>query len=159
MESEMKKLAVLGIVMGLLFNSMGLLAQEAKKKTITPKVKTETTSKKEGQKSKVEAPVTKKKSGKPVKGRVVSLSKFILDKQGIVGKDEAIKEAEEGKPIVFLVGEGKKAKIYFVFNEDGSFAGKKLAKFAANKFVGIIGRTQTVNGINIIIAEMIESMD
>jgi hypothetical protein len=155
----MKKLIVLVIAIGLLFSSIGLFAQEAKKKTITPKTKTETLEKKEEQKSKVESPDTKKKSGKPIKGRVVSLSKFILDKQGIVGKDEAIKEAEEGKPIVFLVGEGKKAKIYFVFNEDGSFAGKKLAKFAANKFVGIIGKTQIVNGINIIIAEMIESMD
>lgn len=155
----MRKLIVLGIAIGILFSSVGLLAQEAKKKTITPKTKTETLEKKEEQKSKVESTDTKKKSGKPIKGRVISLSKFILDKQGIVGKDEAIKEAEDGKPIVFLVGEGKKAKIYFVFNEDGSFAGKKLAKFAANKFVGIIGKTQTVNGINIIIAEMIESMD
>ncbi len=155
----MKKLVVLGIAIGLLFSSVGLFAQEAKKKTIAPKTKTETLEKKEEQKSKVESADTKKKSGKPIKGRVVSLSKFILDKQGIVGRDEAIKEAEEGKPIVFLVGEGKKAKIYFVFNEDGSFAGKKLAKFAANKFVGIVGKTQTVNGINIIIAEMIESMD
>lgn len=155
----MKKLIVLGVAVGLLLSSVGLLAQEAKKKTIVPKIETETLEKKEEQKSKVESHDTKKKSGKPIKGRVVSLSKFILDKQGTVGKDEAIKEAEEGKPIVFLVGEGKKAKIYFVFNEDGSFAGKKLAKFAANKFVGIIGKTQTVNGINIIIAEMIESMD
>lgn len=155
----MRKLIVLGIAIGILFSSVGLLAQEAKKKTITPKTRTETLEKKEEQKSKVESTDTKKKSGKPIKGRIISLSKFILDKQGIVGKDEAIKEAEEGKPIVFLVGEGKKAKIYFVFNEDGSFAGKKLAKFAANKFVGIIGKTQIVNGINIIIAEMIESMD
>lgn len=155
----MRKLIVLGIAIGILFSSVGLLAQEAKKKTITPKARTETLEKKEEQKSKVEPTDTKKKSGKPIKGRIISLSKFILDKQGIVGKDEAIKEAEEGKPIVFLVGEGKKAKIYFVFNEDGSFAGKKLAKFAANKFVGIIGKTQIVNGINIIIAEMIESMD
>jgi hypothetical protein len=70
-----------------------------------------------------------------------------------------MKEADEGKPIVFLVGEGKKAKIYFVFNEDGSFAGKKLAKYASNKYVGIIGKQKVVGGLNIIIAEMIESMD
>jgi len=102
---------------------------------------------------------TKKKAGKPLKGRVISLAKFIVDNNGTVTKDEATKEADEGKPIVFLVGEGKKAKIYFVFNEDGSFAGKKLAKYANNKFVGIIGKQKVVGGLYIIIAEMIESMD
>lgn len=155
----MKKLSVLGIILGLLLSTATLLAQEAKKKTIAPKAKIETTEKKEEQKSRTETTTPKKKSGKPIKGRVISLSKFILDKKGTVGKDEAIKEAEDGKPIVFLVGEGAKAKIYFVFNEDGSFAGKKLAKFASNKFVGIVGTTKVVNGVNIIVVEMIESMD
>ncbi|MFN3782165.1 MAG: hypothetical protein ACK4SO_08315, partial [Candidatus Kapaibacteriota bacterium] len=133
---------------------------EAGKKKIAPKERTsqveQTTTTKADVKQSAQ---TKSKSGKPLKGKVISLAKFILDGKGNVSKDEAIKEAEDGKPIVFLVGEGKKAKIYFVFNEDGSFASKKLAKFADNKFVGIVGKSKVVNGLNIIIAEMIESMD
>lgn len=144
------------IVFGVTFLS---LAQEAETKKASPKVKVKT---KETTKV-TETPQTTrskaKKLGKPIKGKVVSLAQMLLDKVGKVTKEEAMKQAEEGKPIVFLVGEGKKAKIYFVFNEDGSFAGKKLAKFADNKFVGIVGKTQSINGLNIIVAEIIESMD
>ncbi len=78
---------------------------------------------------------------------------------GKVSKDQAVSLAEKGDPIVFVVGDGKKAKIYFVYNTDGTFGGKNLAKYANNKFVGIIGKTSTKNGINFFIAEMIESMD
>ncbi len=145
------------VVLGLTF---AIAQEEAGKKKMAPKEKTtkveETTTTKADVKQSTE---TKPKSGKPLKGKVISLAKFILDGKGTVSKEEAIKEADDGKPIVFLVGDGKKAKIYFVFNEDGSFASKKLAKFADNKFVGIVGKTKVVNGLNIIIAEMIESMD
>ncbi|ROL56003.1 hypothetical protein D9V84_09645 [Bacteroidetes/Chlorobi group bacterium Naka2016] len=144
----------------MIFGLTGSYAQEAGKAKIAPKAKETKVEQKETTKADVkQSTATKPKSGKPLKGKVISLSKFVLDGKGIVKKEEAMKEADEGKPIVFLVGEGKKAKVYFVFNEDGSFAGKKLAKFADNNFVGIIGKTKVVNGLNIIIAEMIESMD
>ncbi len=159
----MKKVFLGLLVTFLIFGLTFAYSQEATQKKLTPKkaepAKVE--SKKESQpetKAQVKKEATKK-AGKPLKGRVISLAKFIIDGKGTVTKDEATKEAEEGKPIVLLVGDGKKAKIYFVFNEDGSFAGKKLAKYANNKFVGIIGKQKVVNGINIIIAEMIESMD
>jgi len=155
MKRIMISLVALVIFFGLVF---AYAQDEAGKKKITPKAKETKVETKETQKDEVkQAP--KAKSGKPIKGRVVSLSKLVVDGTGTVTKDEAMKEADEGKPIVFLVGEGKKAKVYFVFNEDGSFAGKKLAKFASNKYVGIVGKTKVVNGLNIIIAEMIESMD
>lgn len=144
------------VILGLNFT---FAQDEAGKKKIAPKersTKVEQTTTKADVKQTTD---TKPKSGKPLKGKVISLAKFIIDGKGIVTKDEAMKDADDGKPIVFLVGEGKKAKIYFVFNEDGSFASKKLAKFADNKFVGIVGKTKVVNGLNIIIAEMIESMD
>lgn len=96
---------------------------------------------------------------KPIKGKVVSLNDIVGGGSGKVNKDQAKELAEKGNPIVFMVGEGKSAKIYFVYNEDGTFAGKKLAKYADNEFVGIIGKTKKVKGLNIIIAEMIESMD
>lgn len=154
----MKKIWILLVLLAFVASPI-TFAQEAGTKKITPKAKVEPKKAKEKEPKKDATARARRKSGKPIKGQVISLSQMILDKVGRVSKEEAIKQAEEGKPIVFLVGEGKKAKVYFVFNEDGSFAGKKLAKFASNKFVAIVGKTQVVNGINIIIAEIIESMD
>lgn len=157
----MKRLVLSIVALFVVFGLVFVYAQEeAGKKKVAPKAKETKVEQKETTKADVKQSVSQqKKSGKPLKGKVISLSKFVLDGKGTVNKEEATKEADEGKPIVFLVGEGKKAKIYFVFNEDGSFAGKKLARYADNKFVGIIGKTKVVNGLNIIIAEMIESMD
>jgi hypothetical protein len=157
----MKKLFLATISLLLVFGLTFAFSQEAAQKKASAK-KAEPAKVEQKQKSETKADVKKeanKKAGKPLKGRVISLAKYIIDNNGTVSKDEAMKEADEGKPIVFLVGEGKKAKIYFVFNEDGSFAGKKLAKYASNKYVGIIGKQKVVGGLNIIIAEMIESMD
>lgn len=99
------------------------------------------------------------KGKKPIKGRVASLTGLFMGGDGKVSKDQAIAQSEKGDPIVFVVGDGKKAKIYFVYNTDGTYGGKNIAKYANNKFVGIIGKTSVKNGINFIIAEMIESMD
>lgn len=99
------------------------------------------------------------KVDKPLKGRVASLNDIMMGGDGKVDKVKAQELAEKGNPIVFVVGTGKKAKIYFVYNEDGTFGGKNLAKYANNTNVGVFGKVKTVNGINIIIATMIESMD
>jgi len=96
---------------------------------------------------------------KPMKGRVASLNDIMMGGDGKVDKAKAQELAEKGNPIVFVVGKGKSAKIYFVYNEDGTFGGKNLAKYANNTNVGVFGKTKTVNGIKIIIATMIESMD
>lgn len=154
----MKKILVSFVIIAFSLASL-TYAQEAGTKKATPKVKIQTKETTKVNETTQTASSKTKKSGKPIKGRVVSLAQMLLDKVGKVTKEEAKKQAEEGKPIVFLVGEGKKAKVYFVFNEDGSFAGKKLAKFADNKFVGIVGKSKVIKGINIIIAEIIESMD
>ncbi len=98
-------------------------------------------------------------SPKPMKGQVASLNDLILGGSGKVDKEKATELAEKGNPIVFITGTGKKAKVYFVYNEDGTFAGKKLAKYANNTNVGIIGKVKKVNGLNILIAESIDSMD
>lgn len=94
------------------------------------------------------------KAQKPIKGTVVSLNDIVMGGKGIVSKDEAKKLAENGNAIVFKSGK----KIYFVYNEDGTFAGKKLANYAESTSVGIVGKTKTVNGINIIIMSMIDNM-
>lgn len=154
----MKRLLVSLFIIAFGFSFLSY-AQEAGTKKVTPKVEVETKENIKATKTTRTTPSKTKKSSKPIKGRVVSLVQMFLDKVGKVTKEEAMKQAEEGKPIVFLVGKGKKAKVYFVFNEDGSFAGKKLAKFADNKFVGIVGKTKIINGLNFIVAEIIESMD
>ena len=99
------------------------------------------------------------KPAKPIKGRVASLNDIIKGTDGTVTKERALELANVGQPIVFVVGTGKKAKVYFVYNNDGTYGGKKLAGYAVYTNIGIIGKTKTVNGVNIIIAEMIQSMD
>lgn len=102
--------------------------------------------------------VEAQKSKKPIEGKVVSLNDLAINSFQNWTKEAAEAEAAKGTPFVFMSGTGKKAVIYFVFNEDGTFAGKKLAKYAHNAKVGIVGKVQKVNGINILIAEIIESM-
>ena len=93
-------------------------------------------------------------SQKPIEGQVVSFNDLVMGGKGKITKEQAEKLAENGNPVVFKSGN----TIYFVYNEDGSFAGKKLAKYANNEKVGIIGKTKKVSGLNVIIASMIESM-
>lgn len=94
------------------------------------------------------------KAPKPLKGVVVSFDDIVKGGTGKVTKDQAKELTEKGSAMVFKVGK----KIYFVYNEDGTFASKLLAKYASSEFVGIVGKTKTVNGINIIIASKIEMM-
>ncbi len=96
---------------------------------------------------------------KPVKGYVASLNAVVLGQDGRVNKAEAKKLAEKAQPIVLVVEKGATKKIYFVLNEDGSYAGKKLAKYANNKFVGVVGKIKRAKGVDFIIATLIESMD
>lgn len=99
-----------------------------------------------------------KKSKKPIEGKVVSMNDLAIGSFQTWTKDAAEAEAAKGTPFVFMSGTGKKAKIYFVYNEDGTFASKKLAKYAHNAKVGIVGSVKKVNGINILIMELIDTM-
>jgi len=155
----MKKIIVMLAILGLVLSS-NAFSQEAKKKSLgnPPQQVKKEEPKKEMPKAET-ANKAKGKAAKPIKGKVVSFTNVIMGKSTNLTKDEAMKMAEKGDPIVLMVGEGKKGKIYFVYNSDGTFGGKNLAKYAANKSVGVVGKTKTVNGLNYIIAEMIESMD
>lgn len=96
------------------------------------------------------------KTTKPMKGKIVSLEDVIVAKKDLqLSKQQAQELLDRNVPLVFQYNK----KIYFVQNEDGSFAFKKLANYAHNKNVGIVGKTKTVNGINVIIMSNIESMD
>ncbi|PKL84509.1 MAG: hypothetical protein CVV22_12645 [Ignavibacteriae bacterium HGW-Ignavibacteriae-1] len=88
------------------------------------------------------------------KGEVISLDSYIMGGTGKVAKDKAKTLADAGHAIVFKSGN----KIYFVYNEDGSFAGKRLANFATAELVGIVGKTKTVHGLNIIVVSMIDAI-
>lgn len=123
---------------------------EAKTKTEQPaQVKTEP------RPGSVQAPKAEPAMKFNFKGQVVSLNKLVNSQKGEVTVDEATKMAEKGQPIVLLVNK----KVHFVYNSDGSFAGMNLAKYAANKTVGIVGRKKTANGLNIIIADMIKPIN
>ncbi len=167
----MKRILALMIMFAFLISTV--YAQEATKKTLggsqklpppSSEVKKDEATKKTLTETKTTTKTTTSvqksaKAKKPIKGRIASLTGLFMGGDGKVSKDQAVSLAEKGDPIVFVVGDGKKAKIYFVYNTDGTFGGKNLAKYANNKFVGIIGKTSTKNGINFFIAEMIESMD
>ncbi len=102
---------------------------------------------------------TVKKAPKPIVGKVVSLNEVATGNFRTWTKMEADTAASLGTPFVLLVGTGSSAKVYIVLFEDGSFAGKQLAKYAFNKKVGIVGKTKVKNKLNFIIAEKIESME
>lgn len=105
----------------------------------------------------VQAPKYKSKA-KLYKGTVASLSGVYMGNYTIT-KDEAVRLAENGSPIVFVQGKGKSSKIYFLIDHDGSFLGKKLANYANNKTVAVNGWQKTVNGVRYIIVDFIESAD
>lgn len=102
---------------------------------------------------------TTKKSPKPIVGKVVSLNEVATGNFVEWTKSEADTAAFYGTPFVLMVGKGSNAKIYIVLNEDGSFAGRKLSKYAFNEKVGVVGKKVVKNGLNFIIAETIEAME
>lgn len=90
------------------------------------------------------------------KGQVISLDDVIKntkDKQ--LTKSQAKELVEACSPLVFFLNK----KVYFVTNEDGSFAFNKLKNYAHNKRVAIKGTKKSRNGINYIIMSSIESLD
>ncbi len=91
----------------------------------------------------------------PMMGRVVSLNKILASADGAVTKAEAKQLLKRKQLVVFQEGSSASGKIYFVYNADGSFAGKKLAKNADNKMIGIIGNIKKIKGVSIIIADKI----
>ncbi|MFC2130633.1 hypothetical protein ACFLSQ_04305 [Bacteroidota bacterium] len=90
-------------------------------------------------------------------GRVASFNDLVIGGSGDVTKDKAEELYKKGQPIVFVTGQGKSAKVYFVFNESGTYMGKRLAKYADSKIVKVTGKTKKVNGVNIIIASKVEA--
>lgn len=99
------------------------------------------------------------KAAKPISGVICTLNNVVKGNLERINKAEADQAIEKGYPLVLVTGQGKSAKVYFIYNEDGSYAGKNLAKYANNKKIGVTGKAKTANGVNYIIASKIESMD
>lgn len=91
----------------------------------------------------------------PLEGTIVSLNALVMGGNGKVNKAEAQDLASKGNLILFRATNGT---LYFVYNEDGSFAGKRLANFANNDKVGILGKGKVVDGVNTFVMTMIEGM-
>jgi hypothetical protein len=91
---------------------------------------------------------------KPLEGYVASLDGLVQGGTGKVSKADATAIVGRGGILVFKSGN----KVYFVYNEDGSFASKRLANFAAADKVGILGKAQSKGGINMFIMTHIDAM-
>lgn len=91
----------------------------------------------------------------PVIGKIVSLSGLVLG-NGTVNSKKASKMLEKAVPLMFMPDVGG---VCMVYTADGNYAGKQLVKYASSKKIGITGKVKTVNGVKIIIADKIESMD
>ncbi len=87
----------------------------------------------------------------PLKGKVVSITKMVAGGNPDLSPVSASKEVEKGWPVGLLSG----GKIFIIYNTDGSFAGKKLAKKAGRE-VSVYGKFKKVQGMNVIISSKIE---
>ncbi len=90
----------------------------------------------------------------PLVGEIVVLTDLGTGNFRKLTKESAKSLVSQGHTLVLKVGQA----IYFVYNEDGSSASKKLSGYANNVKIGMIGKAKVVDGVNIFIASMIESM-
>ena len=122
------------------------------KKTFDQTVKKSTT------KSTASTAKSNKSKAKIYKGSIASLAGVA---QGVytINRDDATTLISKGGALVFIEGKAKKAKLYFLIDQDGSFIGDKLANYAGNKNIAVKGWKKVVNGTNFIVVDFIESMD
>lgn len=96
---------------------------------------------------------TKVKTPKPVvTGTVANLADILAGNSVALAPADAEKLVEKGQSLVLVSGTGKKAKVYFVMNADGSIAAKRIAKMA-DKNLEIFGTLSVRSGLNVVIAD------
>lgn len=98
-----------------------------------------------------------KTPAKTTKGTVVDISALAATGDGTVNKAKADEATKNGHVLGFMVGTGKSAKVYFVVKVDGGSYSARLAALADNP-VGITGKMVSKNGVNVIVADMVETM-
>ena len=93
------------------------------------------------------------KAPKPIiTGKVASLADIMLGKEVALDVKTAESLVDKGQTLVIVSGKGKKAKVNFIMNADGSMAAKKLAKMA-DKELEVFGTSSVRNGLNVIAAD------
>lgn len=95
-------------------------------------------------------------SKNPLKCRIVAFDDVATGNFRKLTKPQAKDLAAKGKMLVVI---DENNRVFVVYNEDGTIASNNLAKYAANEYIGILGKYKKVNGVNVIIASMIESLD
>ncbi len=98
-------------------------------------------------------PVVEKidKTNNPLTGSVVSINDIAMGGNGVVSSSEAGKVIAKGSILAFKSGN----QIYLVYNEDGTFASKKLANYAG-KTLKIKGEIKKIDDLQVLIATSIE---
>lgn len=91
-------------------------------------------------------------SKKPLEGEIVVLSDIASGNTRKLNKDLAKQLVEKGEILALKAGDN----IYFVYNQDGTLASKKLAGYANNSKVLMTGKAKIIDGVNIIIVDLME---
>ncbi len=85
-------------------------------------------------------------------GVVVSINEIALGNNGEVSSSEAGRVVSKGNILAFKSGN----QIYLVYNEDGTFASKKLANYAGKKNLKIKGEIKKIDELHVLIATSFE---
>lgn len=93
-------------------------------------------------------------STESVKGEIISFTGLVAGGTGKVDKSKAEELAGKGHPIVLKSGN----KVYFLMNQDGTLADKRVAGYAAANQVVVKGKVSKKMGLNVIIIEMIDAI-
>jgi len=95
-------------------------------------------------------------SKNPLKCKIILLDDLATGNHRKLNKDLAKQLVAQGKT---LVVKDDNNNIYFLYNEDGTLASKRLAGYCNNNYIGVVGKYKNVNSMNMIIVQLVESMD
>lgn len=85
-------------------------------------------------------------------GSLVSLSEFVTSNAKDLSQEEAVALVKDNK----MIGFNSNGTIYMVFNSDGTYANRSLTRSLKDGKVTIKGKINSVGGMNVIIADIIE---
>jgi len=91
-------------------------------------------------------------SKKPLVGAIIAISDLATGNFRKLNKDMAKQLVANGEILAIKAGDN----IYFVYNEDGSLASKKLAGYANNSQVMMTGKAKVIDDVNIFIVNLME---
>lgn len=89
---------------------------------------------------------------KPIEAQIIVVSDIVTGNFRKLTKDIAKQLVANGEILAVKTSDN----VYFVFNQDGTLASKKLAGYANNNKVMLAGKTKTIDGVNIIIVDVME---